>query len=56
MLIEFFGEEYIEYKKRVPILIPFVNMDKKEEQEHLDEYYATHPKKEKVVDIKKKIE
>ena len=56
LLIEFFGEEYIEYKKRVPILIPFVNMDKKEEQEHLDEYYATHPKKEKVVDIKKKIE
>jgi protein-S-isoprenylcysteine O-methyltransferase len=56
LLIEFFGEEYIEYKKRVPILIPFVNMDKKEEQEHLNEYYATHPKKEKVVDIIKKIE
>ena len=56
LLIEFFGEEYLEYKKRVPILIPFINMDKKEEQEHLDEYYTTHPEKKKQINNKKKNE
>ena len=38
MLIEFFGYEYIKYKKEVGILIPFIHMDKKEEDEHLQKY------------------
>ena len=43
LLIEFFGEAYLEYKKKVPILIPFIHMTKEEEQEHLIEYYTNHP-------------
>ena len=43
LLIEFFGKEYIEYKKNVGILIPFIKMDEKEEQEHLKKYLEKHP-------------
>ena len=43
LLIEFFGYEYLEYKKRVGILIPFIQMDEKEEKEHLEEYLKDHP-------------
>ena len=39
LLIEFFGNDYIEYKKKVGILIPFINMDEKEVQEHLEKIY-----------------
>ena len=56
LLIEFFGEEYLKYKSKVPILIPFIKMDKKEEQEHLKEYYDTHPKQKEVLNNKKKNE
>ena len=27
LLIEFFGQEYIDYRNRVPILIPFIKLD-----------------------------
>ena len=43
LLIEFFGNDYIEYKKKVGILIPFIKMDKAEEQEHLKKYLEEHP-------------
>ena len=43
LLIEFFGYEYLEYKKRVGILIPFIQMDEKEEKEHLEEVLKDHP-------------
>ena len=43
LLIEFFGYDYLEYKKKVGILIPFIKMDEKEEQEHLQEYLQNHP-------------
>ena len=43
LLIEFFGKEYIDYKKKVGILIPFIKMDEKEEQEHLKKYLEEHP-------------
>ena len=56
LLIEFFGEAYLDYKKKVPILIPFVYMDKKEEQEHLDEYYTNHPEVIPNEIYKKKVE
>ena len=56
LLIEFFGEEYLKYKSKVPILIPFIKMDKKEEQEHLKEYYDIHPKQKEVLNNKKKNE
>ena len=39
LLIQFFGEEYLEYKKKVGILIPFINLDKVQEQENLKIYY-----------------
>jgi len=39
LLIQFFGEEYLEYKKNVGILIPFINLDKVQEQENLKIYY-----------------
>lgn len=43
LLIEFFGKEYIEYKKKVGILIPFIKMDEKEVQDHLKKYLEKHP-------------
>ena len=43
LLIEFFGRDYIEYKKKVGILIPFINMDEKEVQEHLEKFYEDNP-------------
>ena len=36
LLIQFFGEEYIEYKKRVGILIPFIYLDKEKEEKSLN--------------------
>ena len=39
LLIQFFGEEYLEYKKKVGILIPFIGLDKVQEQENLKIYY-----------------
>jgi protein-S-isoprenylcysteine O-methyltransferase len=42
LLIEFFGNEYIEYKKHVGILIPFIHMSKEEEIEHLEVYMEKH--------------
>ena len=56
LLIEFFGEDYLEYKKKVPILIPFIHMTKEEEQEHLTEYYNNHPELIKFDKNKKKVE
>jgi protein-S-isoprenylcysteine O-methyltransferase len=56
LLIEFFGEAYLEYKKKVPILIPFIHMTKEEEQEHLTEYYNNHPELIKFDKNKKKVE
>ena len=43
LLIEFFGYDYLEYKKKVGILIPFIKMDKSEEEEHLQIYLKTNP-------------
>ena len=43
LLIEFFGYDYLEYKKKVGILIPFIKMSKEEEQEHLVKYLEEHP-------------
>ena len=43
LLIEFFGYDYLEYKKQVGILIPFIKMDEKEELEHLEKYLEEHP-------------
>ena len=56
LLIEFFGKDYLDYKKKVGILIPFIKMDKKEEEEHLQEYYNQHPKEAELEKYKKKIE
>ena len=38
LLIQFFGEKYLEYKKHVGILIPFINMDKEDEEKNLRIY------------------
>ena len=38
LLIQFFGEKYLEYKKSVPILIPFINLDKENEEKNLKIY------------------
>ena len=54
MLIEFFGYEYLEYKKKVGILIPFINMDKDEEDEHLENYIINN--EEDSFKLKKKID
>ena len=38
LLIQFFGEKYLEYKKNVGILIPFISMDKEKEEKYLNIY------------------
>ena len=38
LLIQFFGEEYLEYKKKVGILIPFIHLDKEKEEKNLKIY------------------
>ena len=38
LLIQFFGEKYLEYKKNVGILIPFISMDKEKEEKNLKIY------------------
>jgi protein-S-isoprenylcysteine O-methyltransferase len=38
LLIQFFGEEYLEYKKKVGILIPFIHLEKEKEEKNLKIY------------------
>ena len=38
LLIQFFGEEYLEYKKKVGILIPFIHLEKEKEEKSLKIY------------------
>ena len=38
LLIQFFGDKYLEYKKNVGILIPFISMDKEKEEKNLNIY------------------
>ncbi len=45
-LIQFFGEKYLEYKKNVPILIPFISMDKSIEEKNLNIYLRKNNKSE----------
>ena len=45
-LIQFFGEKYLEYKKNVPILIPFISMDKSLEEKNLNIYLRKNNKSE----------
>ena len=40
LLIQFFGEKYLEYKNSVGILIPFIHMDKEKEQKYLNVYLS----------------
>ena len=40
LLIEFFGYQYLEYKKKVGILIPFIKMNADEEMKHLEKYLS----------------
>ena len=37
-LITFFGQDYIDYKRKVPILIPFIEMSEEEEKNYLNKY------------------
>ena len=37
-LITFFGQDYIDYKRKVPILIPFIAMTQEEENMYLERY------------------
>ena len=37
-LITFFGQDYIDYKRKVPILIPFIEMSEEEEKIYLNKY------------------
>ena len=39
LLIQFFGEEYLEYKKKVGLLITFISLAKVQERENLKFYY-----------------
>ena len=58
LLIEFFGYDYLDYKKKVGILMPFINMDEEEEVEHLYKYLEQNPdaiNKAEVNNSKKKI-
>jgi len=45
-LIQFFGEKYLEYKRNVPILIPFISMDKSIEEKNLNIYLRKNNKSE----------
>ena len=38
-LIQFFGEEYLEYKAKVGILIPFIHLGKEKEEKSLEIYH-----------------
>jgi protein-S-isoprenylcysteine O-methyltransferase len=38
LLIQFFGEEYLEYKNKVGILIPFIHLSEEKEEENLKIY------------------
>lgn len=38
LLIQFFGDKYLEYKKNVGILLPFINMDKNSEEKNMRIY------------------
>jgi protein-S-isoprenylcysteine O-methyltransferase len=38
LLIQFFGNEYIKYKRKVPILIPFINLSENDEKKSLEIY------------------
>ena len=38
LLIQFFGEKYLEYKKHVGVLIPFISMNKEDEEKNLRIY------------------
>ena len=37
-LITFFGQDYIDYKRKVPILIPFIEMSEEEEKKYLNKH------------------
>ena len=37
-LITFFGQDYIDYKRKVPILIPFIKMSEEDEKNYLNKY------------------
>jgi protein-S-isoprenylcysteine O-methyltransferase len=37
-LITFFGQDYIDYKRKVPILIPFIEMSEEDEKNYLNKY------------------
>ena len=38
LLVQFFGQKYLDYKNNVGILIPFINLDKEKEQKNLNIY------------------
>ena len=38
LLIQFFGNEYIKYKRKVPILIPFIHLSEDDEKDSLEIY------------------
>jgi protein-S-isoprenylcysteine O-methyltransferase len=38
LLIQFFGDEYINYKRKVPILIPFIHLNEDDEKKSLEIY------------------
>jgi protein-S-isoprenylcysteine O-methyltransferase len=43
-LIQFFGQKYLDYKKKVGILIPFINMNKEMEERNLKIYLEKQKK------------
>ncbi len=43
LLIEFFGYEYLKYRRKVPILIPFIDLDIDVQKSRLYRYLAEHP-------------
>ena len=46
LLIEFFGEEYIKYSQKVPILIPFIKLSKEDVEDSLRIHYENMNLKE----------